>query len=291
MNNTATIEKTYTLGGDLTVNRMGYGAMRITGEGIWGPPKDKEEAIRVLQKAVELGVNFIDTADSYGPNVSEELIAEALHPYPNDLVIATKGGFERTGPNKWHVNGDPNHLREALEGSLKRLKLDSIDLYQLHRIDQDVPFESMFQFLKEAQEEGLINHIGLSEVSISDIQKARNIVEIASVQNKYSLDYRKWEPELEYCNKNSIAFIPWNPINAGNMKSQEKIKALAQKYGASENQIALSWLLHHAPNVLLIPGTSKVNHLEENVKAADVTLTQEELDELDRLNLDFETGK
>lgn len=284
MNNTEKIKATYTIGGDLTVNRMGYGAMRITGEGIWGPPKDKKEAISVLQKAVELGVNFIDTADSYGPNVSEELIAEALHPYKEGLVLATKGGFERSGPNKWHVNAHPDHLRKVLEGSLERLKLDKIDLYQLHRIDTDVPFEKIFKFLAQAQQDGLIRHIGLSEVSIEDIKKAQSFVEVVSVQNKYSLDYRKWEDELEFCNDNDIAFIPWNPINAGNLKVQDKIKSTAKKYNATENQIALSWLLHRAPNVLLIPGTSKVNHLEENIKAATISLTKQETEELNALS-------
>lgn len=277
MKSSNTPEKTYKLGGDLTINRMGYGAMRITGPGIWGPPHDKAEAIRVLKKAVELGVNFIDTADSYGPNVSETLIAEALHPYPADLTIASKGGFERTGPNEWHVNGKPEHLRKALEGSLKRLKLDTIPLYQLHRIDKHVPFESMFEFLSKAQKDGLIEHIGLSEVSEAQIKEAQSFVNIVSVQNKYSLDYRKWESELEFCLEQNIAFIPWNPINAGNMKSQEKLKQLAEKYGASENQMALSWLLHRAPNILLIPGTSKVAHLEENLKAVDITLLPEEV--------------
>lgn len=283
MNTTESIESTYTIGNDLTVNRMGYGAMRITGEGIWGPPKDKKEAIKVLQRAVELGVNFIDTADSYGPNVSEELISEALHPYKEELVIATKGGFERTGPNEWQVNAHPDHLRKVLEGSLKRLKLDQIDLYQLHRIDPDVPFESTFEFLAKAQEDGLIKHIGLSEVNIGEIQKAESFVKVVSVQNKFSLDYRKWEEEVDFCSKKGIAFIPWNPINAGNLKSQEKIKKLADKYNATENQIALSWLLHRSPNILLIPGTSRVNHLEENIKAASIPLTEEETQELTSL--------
>lgn len=284
MNTTESLESTYTIGNDLTVNRMGYGSMRITGEGIWGPPEDKKEAFRVLQRAVELGVNFIDTADSYGPNVSEELISEALYPYQDDLLIATKGGFERTGPNQWQVNAHPDHLRKVLEGSLKRLKLDQIALYQLHRIDPDVSFESTFKFLAKAQEEGLIKHIGLSEVSIEEIKKAQSYVKIVSVQNKYSLDYRKWEEEVDFCNDKGIAFIPWNPINAGNLKSQDKIKSLADKYDATENQIALSWLLHRSPNILLIPGTSKVNHLEENIKAASIALTFEETEELTALS-------
>lgn len=274
---------TFTIGGDLKVKRMGYGAMRITGDGIWGPPKDKEEAIRVLKRSVELGINFIDTADSYGPNVSEELIAEALHPYPEDLVIATKGGFERTGPNQWNINADPDHLQPALEGSLKRLKLDQIPLYQLHRIDPDMPFEKIFKFLQKIQKEGLVKHIGLSEVSVEQIKKAQEYVEVVSVQNKYSIDYRKWEKELDYCRENNIAFIPWNPINAGNIQAEEKLNAVAKRHDASTHQIALSWLLHHAPNILLIPGTSKVKHLEENYKAASIALTDEDMTELGKV--------
>lgn len=283
MKKETSLSKNFKLANEFTINRMGYGAMRITGKGIWGPPSDKAEATRVLKKAVELGINFIDTADSYGPYVSESLIAEALHPYPDNLVIASKGGFERTGPNEWHINGKPEHLRKALEGSLKRLKLDCIPLYQLHRIDKHVPFESMFEFLAKAQKDGLIKHIGLSEVSEAQIKEAQSFVDIVSVQNKYSLDYRKWEAELEFCLKQDIAFIPWNPINAGNMKSQEKVRQLATKYDATENQIALSWLLHRAPNILLIPGTSKVAHLEENWKAADIALLSEEVQELNAL--------
>lgn len=266
---------------DLTVRRMGYGAMRITGEGIWGPPADKSEAIRVLHRAAELGIDFIDTADSYGPHVSEELLAEALYPYPEGMVIATKGGFERTGPNEWHVNGDPKHLRKALEGSLKRLRLDAIPLYQLHRIDRSVAFDSIFTFLAKAQEEGLIQHIGLSEVSIADIEEAQAYVQVVSVQNKYSLDFRKWEDELAYCERCGLAFIPWNPINAGNLEIKETLQEIAKKRNATENQIALSWLLHKSPNILLIPGTSKVAHLEENVQAESITLSPEEIEALD----------
>ena len=279
-----TFEKTYTIGGDLTVNRLGYGAMRITGDGIWGPPKDKAEAIRVLQKAVELGVNFIDTADSYGPNVSEELIAEALHPYKSGLVIATKGGLLRTGPNVWPMDASPKHLQEALEGSLKRLKIEQIELYQLHRVDDKVPFEDTLEFLKKAQQEGKIKHIGLSEVSVENIKKAQEFVEIVSVQNMYSVDNRKWEAELQYCAKNNIAFIPWFPLNGGNEEGMKKISALAEKKNATVKQIALSWLLHHSPNILLIPGTSSVAHLEENMKTASIELTENDLNELENLS-------
>ena len=216
------------LGGEISVRRLGFGAMRLTGEGIWGPPKDHNEAIRVLKRAVELGVNFIDTADSYGPYVSEELIAEALHPYPTRLVIATKGGLMRTGPDQWPVNAHPDHLKEALEGSLKRLKVDQIDLYQLHRIDPKVPAEQTFEFLKKVQQEGKVKHIGLSEVSVSDIKKAQQYFEVVSVQNMYSVDNRKWEPVLEYCQANNIAFIPWFPLNAGNVEASDKINQIAE---------------------------------------------------------------
>lgn len=280
----STFEKTYTIGGDLTVNRLGYGAMRITGEGIWGPPKDKAEAIRVLQKAVELGVNFIDTADSYGPNVSEELIAEALYPYKSGLLIATKGGLLRTGPGEWPVDSSPKHLQEALEGSLKRLKMEQIDLYQLHRVDDKVPFEDTLEFLKKAQQEGKIKHIGLSEVSVEQIKKAQEFVEIVSIQNMYSVDNRKWETELQYCAENKIAFIPWYPLNGGNKDGMQKISALAEQKSATVQQIALSWLLHHSPNILLIPGTSSVAHLEENMKTAAIELSEADLKQLDNLS-------
>ncbi len=277
------IQGTFTIGGDLTVHRMGYGAMRITGEGIWGPPKDHDECIRVLKRAVELGINFIDTADSYGPHVSESLIAEALYPYPEGLVIATKGGLLRTGPNQWPVNSHPDHLREALEGSLERLKLDCIDLYQLHRIDPNVPFEDTFSFLQKIQEEGLVKHIGLSEVSVEQIKRAQQFIKVVSVQNMYSVDNRKWESELQFCEANNLAFIPWYPLNAGNVDALDKLNAIGKKYNASAHQIALSWLLHHSPNILLIPGTSKVKHLEENYKATSINLSQEDMDALDSL--------
>lgn len=276
-------ERTFTIGGDLNVNRLGYGAMRITGKGIWGPPDDKEEAIRVLRRAVELGVNFIDTADSYGPHVSEELIAGSLYPYPEDLVIATKGGLTRSGPDHWSVNSHPDHLKEALEGSLKRLRLDQIDLYQLHRIDPKVPAEQTFEFLKKVQDEGKVKHIGLSEVSVDDIKKAQKYFEVASVQNKYSVDNRSWEPVLDYCRENNIAFIPWFPLSAGNVDTEEKIKQVADKHDATPHQVALSWLLHHADNILLIPGTSSVAHLEENMKAAGLELGGGDMEILDSI--------
>ena len=277
---TESYSPTYTIGGDFTVNRLGYGAMRITGDGIWGPPADHEESIRVLQRAVELGVNFIDTADSYGPNVSEELIAEALHPYKSGLIIATKGGLLRTGPNQWPVDASPRHLEEALNGSLKRLKVDQIDLYQLHRIDPNVPFEDTLKFLQKAQQDGRIKHVGLSEVSEADIKKAQEFVPIVSVQNMYSVENRKWEAELEYTREQNIAIIPWYPLGGGNADALKALDEIAAKHGVKPQQIALSWLLHHSPNILLIPGTSKVKHLEENMKTSDIHLSAEDMEAL-----------
>jgi pyridoxine 4-dehydrogenase len=276
--------KTFNIDGNITVNRLGYGAMRITGKGIWGPPKDKNESIRVLKRAVELGVNFIDTADSYGPYVSEELIAEALYPYPDGLVIATKGGLTRTGPDQWPVNAHPDHLKEALNGSLKRLKLEQIDLYQLHRIDPHVPAELTFEFLQLAQQSGKVKHIGLSEVSVDDIKDAEQYFKVVSVQNMYSVDNRKWEAVLNYCKEQDIAFIPWFPLNAGNVAAQDKLKTIADKYGATVHQVALSWLLNHADNILLIPGTSSVEHLEENMKTTGLNLTDDDIKLLDSIS-------
>jgi len=285
MDNTAiSSEKTFSIGGDLTVNRMGYGAMRITGKGIWGPPKDEAEAIKVLQRAVDLGVNFIDTADSYGPHISEELIARALYPYPADLIIGTKGGLLRTGPDVWPVNAKPDHLRKALEGSLKRLKLERIDLYQLHRIDPIVPAEQSFEFLQKAQQEGLIKHIGLSEVDVDVIKKAQEFFEVVSVQNMYSVDNRKWERVLQYCKAHEIAFIPWFPLNGGNVSAQETLKQVAEKHNATIHQVALNWLLNHSDNILLIPGTSSVEHLEENMQTVNLQLTSEDIQQLNSIN-------
>lgn len=277
--------KTFTIGEDLEVNRFGYGAMRITGKGIWGEPENEKEAIKVLKKAIELGVNFIDTADSYGPYVSEKLIAKALYPYPKDLVIATKGGFDRTGPDKWVMNGRPEHLKEALEGSLKRLKLEQISLYQLHRIDPKVPADETIGYLKEAQQQELIKYIGLSEVSVEQIKKAEEQIKIVSVQNKYSITFREWEPVLQYCEENKMAFIPWNPIIANRLHPDETLKKMAEKYKVSETQIILKWLFDHSPNILLIPGTSSVQHLEENMKAADIQISKEDFE---KMNASFE---
>lgn len=271
---------TITIGGDLVVNRMAYGAMRITGNGIWGPPKDHDEAIRVLKRCLDLGINFIDTADSYGPYVSEELIAEALHPYPDGLVIATKGGLLRTGPNQWPVDGSRKHLQEALEGSLKRLKVDRIDLYQLHRFDSKVPSDEFLSFLQEAQEQGKIKHIGLSEVSIDQIEEAKKYFEVVSVQNMYNFGEQRWNDVLKYSEQNNIAFIPWFPLNAGNVAADNAIKKVAARHGATDYQIALAWLLAASPAMLPIAGTSSVKHLEENVKAATIKLTDEDLQDM-----------
>jgi pyridoxine 4-dehydrogenase len=272
--------------GDLKVVRLGFGAMRITGKGVWGEPADRAEAIRVLRRAVELGVNFIDTADSYGPGVSEEIIAEALYPYPAGLVIATKGGFDRPGPNQWTENGKPEHLKSACEGSLRRLRLDRIDVYQLHRIDPKVAAEDQLGTLKDLQSQGKIKHIGLSEVSVRQIQRARAIVPIVSVQNRYSLTDRGSEDVLEYCERESMGFIPWFPLAAGKLSGAESaIQRIAASLKVSPSQVALAWLLARSPVMLPIPGTSSVAHLEENVASADLKLDPETLLELDELSV------
>lgn len=272
---------TITLGGDLTVNRMAYGAMRITGDGIWGPPRDHDEAIRVLKRCLDLGINFIDTADSYGPYVSEELIAEALYPYANGLVIATKGGLLRTGPSQWPVDGSRKHLEEALHGSLKRLKVDCIDLYQLHRFDDKVPAEEFLGFLHEAQQQGKIKHIGLSEVTIEQIEQAQDYFEVVSVQNMYNFGEQKWNEVLKYCEANEMAFIPWYPLSAGNLEAAEAIHRVIERHpGATEYQIALAWLLAASPAMLPIAGTSSVKHLDENVQAATIKLTEDDFKDM-----------
>jgi len=274
---------TFRIGNDIEINRLGFGAMRITGSGIWGPPENKEEVLRVLRALLGLGVNFIDTADSYGPNVSEELIAEALHPYQEGLLIATKGGLTRSGPNQWKPKADPAYLRSALEGSLKRLKVDCIDLYQLHRFDPGVPMEDSLGVLKDAQDEGLIRHIGLSEVNVSQLEKAAKIVKITTVQNMYNLAERRWEDTLNWCESNGVGFIPWYPLSAGNLKSQEKLSEVAERYEASEYQIALAWLLQDSPVMLPIPGTSSLAHLEENVAASKINLHDDDVEILNGL--------
>ena len=272
----ATLSGTFRLGGDLPVHRMGFGAMRITGKGIWGPPADRREAIAVLRRTVELGITLIDTAESYGPFVSEELIAEALHPYPPGLIIATKGGLDRTGPDQWPVNGTPKRLREGLDGSLRRLKLDRIDVYQLHRIDPNVPEEEQFGFLQSAQQEGKILHAGLSEVSVEQIQRARQYFPVVSVQNRYNLIDREWEAEVDYCERENIAFIPWYPLQIGKAGERPEIAEIAARYEATPSQVALAWLLRRSPVMLPIPGTSRVRHLEDNVAASGIWLTEAE---------------
>ena len=274
---------TFHIGGDLPVHRLGFGAMRITGDGIWGEPRDHDEVIRVLRRALELGINFIDTADSYGPEVSERLIAEALYPYPKGLFIATKAGFDRNGPNHWTMNGRPEHLRAACEGSLRRLRLDCIDLYQLHRIDPAVPAEDQLGVFKDLQVQGKIRYFGLSEVTISQIEPARTIVRVVTVQNRYSLADRKYEDVLSYCEREKIGFIPWNPINAGNLGPLDtKLKEVANRHGVTTAQLALAWLLWRSPVMLPIPGTSQVTHLEENVAAATIEVNGKELQRLNR---------
>jgi aryl-alcohol dehydrogenase-like predicted oxidoreductase len=274
----------FRIGGELPVWRLGLGAMRITGKGIWGEPEDHDEAIRVLRRAVELGINFIDTADSYGPHVSERLIAEALHPYPAGLVIATKAGFDRSGPDQWTMNGRPEHLRKACEGSLRRLKLERIDLYQLHRIDPAVPAEDQLGTLKALQAQGKIKHVGLSEVSVAQIEHARKILPIVSVQNRYSLADRAAEDVLEYCERESIGFIPWFPLGAGKLAAPGgKVARTAAEMKITTSQLALAWLLWRSPVMLPIPGTSRVKHLEENVAAAGVKVDDRKMGELGQL--------
>ena len=267
------------LGGELTVYRLGYGAMRLTGDGIWGPPKDRAQALAVLRRAVELDVNFIDTADSYGPYVNEELIAEALYPYPRGLVIATKGGWNRPGPNQWTHDATPAHLRKAVEGSLKRLRLDRIDVYQLHTPDPVVSFDASVETLAELQNEGKIHLIGLSNVTQEHIERARKIVPIVSVQNRYSFADREWDYVVEYCQRNGLAFIPWFPLGAGKVAGQV-LNRIAKAHNASPTQIALAWLLQRSPIMLPIPGTSSVEHLEQNVAAASMRLSEEEFEDL-----------
>jgi pyridoxine 4-dehydrogenase len=267
------------LGGELTVRRLGFGAMRITGDGIWGPPKDPASALAVLRRATELGVNFIDTADSYGPYVSEELIAKALAPYPKDLVIATKGGWNRPGPNQWTHDATPEHLRQAVEGSLKRLRLERIDVYQLHVPDPVVPFNASVETLAELQAEGKIRFVALSNVTKEHIERARKITPIVAVQNRYSFADREWDYVVDYCERNGIAFIPWSPLGSGKVPGM-LLERIAQTHQKTPQQVALAWLLKRSAVMLPIPGTSSIKHLEENVQAASLRLTDEEYLEL-----------
>jgi pyridoxine 4-dehydrogenase len=278
----ASVAGNVSLGGEISVHRLGFGAMRLTGEGIWGPPKDRNKALAVLRRAVELGVNFIDTADSYGPHVSEELIAEALYPYPAGLVIATKGGWNRPGPNQWTHDASPEHLRKAVEGSLKRLRLDRIDVYQLHVPDPVIPFEASVETLAQLRNEGKIRLVALSNVTQEHIERARKIIPIVSVQNRYSFADREWDYVVDYCEHNGIAFIPWFPLGAGKVAG-EVLNRIAQARNASPTQIALAWLLHRSPIMLPIPGTSSVEHLEQNVAAASLRLSEEEYERLSRV--------
>lgn len=266
----------FVLGGDMKVRRMGFGAMRVTGAGAWGPPKDKPEALRVLRRAVELGINLIDTADSYGPEVSEELICEALSPYPDDLVIATKGGLTRTGPGMWPSNGSPAHLRRALEGSLKRLKLERIDLYQLHVVADGTPLEDSVAELARMQEEGKIRHVGVSNQTVEQLERSLAIVNVVSVQNRYNLTFRRYDDVLAACEEKGLGFLPWYPLASSELVSRDEFKTIATKYDATAAQICLAWLLRRSPVMLPIPGTSSVAHLEENTAARDIELSDKD---------------
>lgn len=279
----AAIAGTLTLGGDLPVHRMGYGAMRITGKGIWGPPPDKASALATLRRAVELGVQFIDTADSYGPNVSEELIAEALYPYPSGLVIATKAGWERSGPGQWLHNASPSHLTQAVEGSLKRLRLDRIDVFQLHVPDPAVSYDASMETLAALREQGKIRHVGLSNVTQEHIERGRKIVPIVSVQNRYGVADREWDYVVDYCEQNGIAFLPWAPLGQ-NRKALDVLEKVAQELGATTLQTALAWLLRRSKIMLPIPGTSSSEHVEENVAAAGLELPEVAFQELSSAN-------
>jgi pyridoxine 4-dehydrogenase len=269
---------TVDVGGDLTVNRLGFGAMRITGRGIWGPPPDRDEAKAVLRRAVELGVNFIDTADSYGPNVSEELIAEALHPYPDELVIATKGGLERTGPGRWPANGRPEHLVEVCEGSLRRLRLEQIPLYQFHRPDPKVPLEDSIGALVDLKEQGKIRHIGVSNVDEDQLRRAQKLTPVVSIQNRYNLDDRQSESLVDLCEQEQLVFLPWAPIS--DLDNSTAVQEVARRHGATPRQIVLAWLLARSPAMLPIPGTGSLEHLEENIAAAAIELTPAEVNDL-----------
>jgi aryl-alcohol dehydrogenase-like predicted oxidoreductase len=273
----ASASGTFTLGGDIHINRLGFGAMRITGEGIWGEPKNPEQAKKVLRRAVELGVNFIDTADAYGPEVSERLIAEALHPYPKDLIIATKGGLTRSGPNAWAPVGRPEYLHQQVELSLRRLKVERIDLWQLHRIDPQVPVEESLGVIKKLQQQGKIRHVGLSEVNADEIKQASKVLPIVSVQNQYNIGDRKHEKTLQYCEQHKLGFIPWFPVAAGKLaRPGGPLDEAAKRHNVTVAQLSLAWLLHHSPVMLPIPGTSSVEHLEENIAAAGVHLSANE---------------
>lgn len=274
MNNDHQHAGTFKVGGEIEINRLGYGGMQLTGQGVWGDAPDRENAKKVLRAAVDAGVNFIDTADSYGPHTNETLIADALSPYPKDLLIATKGGFERTGPNQWRVNGHPEHIRQAIDGSLKRLKKDVIDLWQLHRVDSRFPVEETLGPVVDAVKAGKIRYVGLSEVDVNQVKQAEKTIPIVSVQNLYNLGNRRWEDVLDYTLARGMAFIPWYPLASGPEKLKHKISGIAEKHQATTAQIALAWLLQRAPNILLIPGTSSLKHLEENLQGGNIRLSE-----------------
>jgi pyridoxine 4-dehydrogenase len=275
---------TLTIGGDLDVYRLGFGAMRITGEGIWGPPADESGARELLRRIVQTDVNLIDTADSYGPEVSERLIAEALHPYPENLVIATKGGLERPGPNRWIPNGRPERLKRCCEDSLRRLKLERIDIYQLHRVDPKVPIEDSVAALAELREEEKVRHVGLSNVNVEQLERAQQIVPIVSVQNRYNVGDRESEEVLQACEESGLAFFPWAPFGSGSLAQPGgSLDDVARGHGAAPGQVALAWLLHHSPVIVPIPGTSSIAHFEENLEAVELELDQDELEALDKV--------
>jgi pyridoxine 4-dehydrogenase len=273
---------TFKIGGDIEINRLGYGGMQLTGPGVWGDAEDRDNAKKILRQAVESGINFIDTADAYGPHTNETLIADALFPYSKGLLIATKSGLVRTGPAAWQVNGRPEHIKEAIEGSLKRLKVNHIDLWQLHRIDPKVPLAETLGPVVDAVKAGKIKHVGLSEVGIEQIEEAQKILPIVSVQNKYNLNDRQWEALVDYTAKLNIAFIPWYPLASGPGKMDEKIGAIAAKHNATTAQIALAWLLRRSPNILLIPGTKSLEHLKQNIAANNIELSDDEFAELSK---------
>lgn len=279
-NNDITSPSTFLLGGELEINRLGYGAMQLTGQGVFGDMPDREKGKEILQFAVASGINFIDTADAYGPYTNETLIADALHPYPAELVIATKGGFERPSAGQWVINGNPEHIKEAIEGSLKRLKVECIDLWQLHRFDSKFPIEETLTPVAEAVKAGKIRFVGLSEVSIEQIERAEKVVPIVSVQNHYNLNERQWEAEVDYTAKRNMAFIPWYPLASGPEKMQNAVSKIAKAHDATTAQIAIAWLLRRSPNIILIPGTKSLDHLKENLNTINVNLTDEEVKEL-----------
>lgn len=279
-NNDVTSPSTFLLGGELEINRLGYGAMQLTGHGVFGDMPDREKGKEILQFAVASGINFIDTADAYGPYTNETLIADALHPYPAELIIATKGGFERPSAGQWVINGNPEHIKDAIEGSLKRLKVECIDLWQLHRFDSKFPIEETLTPVAEAVKAGKIRFVGLSEVSIEQIERAEKVVPIVSVQNHYNLNERQWEAEVDYTSKRNMAFIPWYPLASGPEKMQNAVSKIAKAHDATTAQIAIAWLLRRSPNIILIPGTKSLDHLKENLNTINVNLTDDEVEEL-----------